>query len=117
MAGSIANFVIWKEKIETAARMAICDGWLARTDCNDRATPSAVSLLLRFSKPMTTDSLPTRYTVIALNGDSVDGQIDEATRKRMRASRLMLAGKTPAEAAKAGRVARQTTTRGKPGST
>ncbi|WP_232487658.1 hypothetical protein, partial [Burkholderia ubonensis] len=32
------------------------------------------AFLLRFTKSMTTDSLPTRYTVITLNGDSVDGQ-------------------------------------------
>jgi transposase len=36
------------------------------------------------------------------------GQMDEATRKRVRAGRLMLAGKTPAEAAHAVGVARQT---------
>ncbi|WP_232451566.1 hypothetical protein, partial [Burkholderia ubonensis] len=30
--------------------------------------------LLRFTESMTTDSLPMRYTVIMLNGDSVDGQ-------------------------------------------
>nr|WP_063805116.1 helix-turn-helix domain-containing protein [Burkholderia ubonensis] len=35
-------------------------------------------------------------------------KMDEATRRRMRAGRLMLAGKTPTEAAKAVRVARQT---------
>lgn len=35
-------------------------------------------------------------------------KMDEATRKRVRAARLMLAGKTPAEAAKAVGVARQT---------
>jgi transposase len=35
-------------------------------------------------------------------------QMDEATRKRVRAGRLMLAGKTPAEAAHAVGVARQT---------
>jgi len=35
-------------------------------------------------------------------------RMDEATRKRVRAGRLMLAGKTPAEAAKAVGVARQT---------
>ena len=35
-------------------------------------------------------------------------KMDEATRKRVRAGRLMLAGKTPAEAAKAVGVARQT---------
>jgi transposase len=35
-------------------------------------------------------------------------KIDEATRKRMRAGRLMLAGKTPAQAAKAVGLARQT---------
>ena len=35
-------------------------------------------------------------------------KMDEATRKRMRAGRLMLAGKTPAEAARAVGVARQT---------
>ena len=35
-------------------------------------------------------------------------EMDEATRKRVRAGRLMLAGKTPAEAAKAVGVARQT---------
>lgn len=35
-------------------------------------------------------------------------KMDEATRRRMRAGRLMLAGKTPAEAAKAVGVARQT---------
>lgn len=35
-------------------------------------------------------------------------QMDEATRKRVRAGRLMLSGKTPAEAAKAVGVARQT---------
>ena len=34
--------------------------------------------------------------------------MDEATRKRVRAGRLMLAGKSPAEAAKAVGVARQT---------
>lgn len=34
------------------------------------------------------------------------GKIDEATRKRVRAGRLMLAGKTPAQAAKAVGVAR-----------
>ena len=36
------------------------------------------------------------------------GKMDEATRKRVRAGRLMLAGKTPAEAAKLVGVARQT---------
>jgi len=36
------------------------------------------------------------------------GKMDEATRKRVRAGRLMLAGKSPAEAAKAVGVARQT---------
>jgi len=36
------------------------------------------------------------------------GKMDEATRKRVRAGRLMLAGKTPAEAAQAVGVARQT---------
>jgi transposase len=36
------------------------------------------------------------------------GKMDEATRKRVRAGRLMLAGKTPAEAAHAVGVARQT---------
>lgn len=36
------------------------------------------------------------------------GQMDEATRKRVRAGRLMLAGKTPAQAAHAVGVARQT---------
>lgn len=35
-------------------------------------------------------------------------RMDEATRKRVRAGRLMLAGKTPAEASKAVGVARQT---------
>ncbi len=35
-------------------------------------------------------------------------KMDESTRKRMRAGRLMLAGKTPAESAKAVGVARQT---------
>jgi len=35
-------------------------------------------------------------------------KMDEATRKRVRAGRLMLAGKTPAEAARAVGVARQT---------
>lgn len=35
-------------------------------------------------------------------------EMDEATRKRVRAGRLMLSGKTPAEAAKAVGVARQT---------
>jgi transposase len=35
-------------------------------------------------------------------------KMDEATRKRVRAGRMMLAGKTPAEAAKAVGVARQT---------
>lgn len=35
-------------------------------------------------------------------------KMDEATRKRIRAARLMLAGKTPAEAAQAVGVARQT---------
>ncbi|OAI77542.1 helix-turn-helix domain protein, partial [Ralstonia solanacearum] len=35
-------------------------------------------------------------------------KMDEATRKRVRGGRLMLAGKTPAEAAKAVGVARQT---------
>ena len=35
-------------------------------------------------------------------------KMDEATRKRVRAGRLMLAGKTPAEAAKLVGVARQT---------
>lgn len=35
-------------------------------------------------------------------------KMDEATRKRIRAARLMLAGKTPAEAARAVGVARQT---------
>lgn len=35
-------------------------------------------------------------------------KMDEATRKRVRAGRLMLAGKTPTEAAKAVGVARQT---------
>ena len=35
-------------------------------------------------------------------------KMDEATRKRVRAGRLMLAGKTPAEAAKAVGVVRQT---------
>ncbi len=35
-------------------------------------------------------------------------KMDEATRKRLRAGRLMLAGKTPAEAAQAVGVARQT---------
>ena len=35
-------------------------------------------------------------------------KMDEATRKRVRAGRLMLAGKTPAEAAKSVGVARQT---------
>ncbi|AJY39313.1 helix-turn-helix domain protein [Burkholderia humptydooensis] len=35
-------------------------------------------------------------------------RMDEATRKRVRAGRLMLAGKTPVEAAKAVGVARQT---------
>ena len=35
-------------------------------------------------------------------------KMDEATRKRVRAGRLMLAGKTPAEAAKAVGAARQT---------
>jgi transposase len=35
-------------------------------------------------------------------------RMDEATRKRVRAGRLMLAGRTPAEAAKAVGVARQT---------
>ncbi len=36
------------------------------------------------------------------------GRMDEATRKRVRAGRLLLSGKTPAEAAKAVGVARQT---------
>ena len=36
------------------------------------------------------------------------GKMDEATRKRVRAGRLMLAGKTPAQAAAAVGVARQT---------
>lgn len=36
------------------------------------------------------------------------GKMDEATRKRVRAGRLMLAGKSPAESAKAVGVARQT---------
>lgn len=36
------------------------------------------------------------------------GKMDEATGKRVRAGRLMMAGKTPAEAAKAVGVARQT---------
>ncbi|MDH5540361.1 MAG: IS630 family transposase, partial [Rhizobacter sp.] len=35
-------------------------------------------------------------------------KMDEATRKRVRAGRLMLAGKTPVEAAKDVGVARQT---------
>ena len=35
-------------------------------------------------------------------------KMDEATRKRVRAGRLMLAGKTPAQAASAVGVARQT---------
>lgn len=35
-------------------------------------------------------------------------KMDDATRKRVRAGRLMLAGKTPAEAAKMVGVARQT---------
>jgi transposase len=39
---------------------------------------------------------------------AVMARMDEATRKRVRAGRLMLAGKTPAEAAHAVGVARQT---------
>jgi len=35
-------------------------------------------------------------------------KMDDATRKRVRAGRLMLSGKTPAEAARAVGVARQT---------
>ncbi len=55
---------------------------------------------------MTTDSLPTRYTVITLNGGSVDGQ--KWTKLRASGCWLVAAGKTLAEAAKAVGVARQT---------
>jgi hypothetical protein len=52
-----------------------------------------VDPLLRFTKSMTTDSLLVRYTDITLKGDRWMATMDDATRKRVRAGRLMLAGK------------------------
>ena len=59
---------------------------------------------------MTTSDAVMRYpdTWLALGVSMAEKRLDEAVRKRLRAGRMLLAGKTPAQAAQAVGVARQT---------